>query len=856
MSDAKIFVAPFVGGLNTEQSSVTDLPTYTSDELNCTIYPEGIRGRRYGMSVERDGMVHASGVEGTPRTFQGYFWKNVAKTSQDFAVYLVDTTLHFYDASTKPFSIAKIDTTLDISEYVTDVMQYYNYPVKFVSGAGTLMMVSKFLVPIQISYDFATTKFNIEKIELKVRDIDGVDDGLKIDAMPSELSDYHNYNLQNQGWSLTEINKFYSDKKQYPANNLQWFVGKDNSGNYNTEELLKHYFGNTPAPKGHFILDYFDKNRAKASGIYGGAARKATWAYARCWVSSRSYCANIIREYTQEIPNSAGTATAATLQLQRLACKVWKRSWGPWNGNVDIKIEGYNKSKGWVKVNEIRHYFYGTESGGNKNAEIFNMSWDNSTAYDKYRFHVKFLGEEKGSYDANLYAWPCMVTANMQLSIAEDGDPFAEERSTSTNRVTDVAYMAGKFFYLVNDTVLFSQTVTDENKGYDLCYQSADPTSEEISDIVPTDGGYVKFQTMGDGMALKTFNRGVLVFGRDVVYGLISPSDGRFTATEYDTVELSKAGLIGPQSVVSIADSVYYWSPLGIFKVGVNQQTGSTMVAENISQLTIQSFYNNIPQFAKENCRAAFDYCNNRIYWFYPLDSEDTTKLNGVLMYDLNYKAFIPMKIADGGKVTAVFETLNSYEVAPTIYLRAGGQRVIAGDNYITTIEENVKYNRFVAICHCMLTDEGISFGDFNSREYTDWDAVSYDSYMVSRPITIEAISRYGKQISGTYDDKQVPILQTLFKRTEEGRLKDPKKYIAQSGAFLRMRWGWSLNSNSNRWDMVQNAYRPQKDFMNDEYVESRIHLRGRGKAYQIEIRNDGNKDFRLAGMNMLVRTQ
>jgi hypothetical protein len=72
---------------------------------------------------------------------------------------------------------------------------------------------------------------------------------------------------------------------------------------------------------------------------------------------------------------------------------------------------------------------------------------------------------------------------------------------------------------------------------------------------------------------------------------------------------------------------------------------------------------------------------------------------------------------------------------------------------------------------------------------------------------------------------------------------------------MIRMRWGWSLNDRSNRWDMIQNGYRPQKDFLHDEYVESRIHVRGRGKAFQVEIRNDDNKDFRLAGMNLMVRS-
>jgi len=850
MSDSRIFVAPFVGGLNTEQSTVQDLPTYTSDELNCSIYPEGIRGRRFGMDIERDGTTFALPEGSSPRSFQGYCWKNVGKTPLDFIVYQIDTKLYFYDAGSKPFSAAMNSSSLDISKYVVDINKFYQYPVKMTSGADFLLVVSKYLQPLIITYSFGARAFSVNVVDLKYRDFDGVEDGLKIDETPNTLSSYHKYNLLNQGWNNTNITKFFSDKQQYPANNLQWFIGKDNSGNYNTEGLLKHYFGNTPAPKGHFIISYFDRNRAQASGIYGGAARKATYSYRHTWVSSREWWAIVIREFTAEFPASAGTATAATIQFTRLFQKTWKRAWGPWNGNVKITIQGKKADGTWTDVRTELHYFYGTGEGQNNSAEIFNMTWENTTAYLQYRVYVQFQG-----ISGNEYGTPCGVTCSATLAIAEDGDPFTAERITTDNRITDVAYMAGKFFYLVNDTVLFSQNVTDEGLGYDKCYQDADPTSEEINDIVSTDGGFVKFQTMGDGMALKTFNRGVLVFGRDVVYGLLSPTTGRFTATEYDTVELSKAGLIGNQSVVSVADSVYYWSPLGIFRVGVNQQTGSTMVAENISQLTIQRYYNNIPKYAKENARAVFDFCNNRIYWFYPTDGNNLGNLDGVLMYDLNYNAFCPFKISAGGQVTAVFELVNSYQVSPTVYLRAGGRRVVAGGQYVTAKEEVSDYDRFTAIGHCVLTaDNQISFGDFNSREFIDWDSASYDSYLVSRPITTEGVSTYGNLVGGTYANKQVPILQTLFKRTEEGHLRSPKKYIAASGAFLRMRWGWSLNDESNRWDIVQNAYRPQKDFLHDEYVESRIHIRGRGKAYQIEIRNDGNKNFRLAGINTLIR--
>lgn len=575
----------------------------------------------------------------------------------------------------------------------------------------------------------------------------------------------------------------------------------------------------------------------------------------------KKYQTGQITTFTQEISNSSGTATTCAVQFSKLVRRVEPKAYGPWYGDVTLWVEGLLNGA-WVTVYATTHYFTGTLNAEYPTQPWYTMSFTNAVAYEKYRVRVQFSEMTYLPNSGWSTKYPGAVTMNVKLPILEDGDPFAELAITGNDRCIDVAYMAGKFFYLAGDTVLFSQNIKDDGTGFDRCYQDSDPTSEEISDIYPTDGGYIKFNTMGDGLALKTFNRGVLVFGRDVVWGLVSPLNGRFTATDYDTVELSRAGLVGAQSVVAVANFVYYWSPLGIFRVGVNQQTGSTMVAENISQQTIQSFYNNISQESKELCRGVFDYCNNRIYWFYPEDPENAPEnLNLVLVYDLNYNAFMPQDISEGGAITAVFETINSYEIQPTVYLRAGTDRVVAGSENVVAIDDDddTLYNRHTAVVHCALVplegenNYGITFADFNSREFIDWEENGYDSYMVSHPITIEGTSAYGTEYGGTYANKQVPILQTLISRTEGVPLTDGG-YTTPSGAYLRMRWGWSLTDLSNRWDIVQNAYRPQKDFLHDEFVESRIHIRGRGKSYQIEIRNDSNKDFRLAGMNSLVR--
>lgn len=832
MPDSQVFIAPFIGGLNTEVSSIQDAPLNTSDELNCTIYPEGIRGRRYGAAIERDGESFEI-PEDTYPTYSGFFWKNVGKTAKDFIVQQAGASLYFYDAATKPFSRNKVEASVDLTPYIVDVANFSNYPVNYATGDGKLMVVSKYMKPLYLSYNFNEEKFDIDEITLLCRDIEGLDDGLTIDNQPTTLTDEHKYNLQNQGWTLQQIDKFHTDSGRYPANNLQWYIGKDQSGKYNTEKLLETYFGNTPAPKGHFILDYFNKDRGMASGIFKGAARQVNYSLNQNWgYSSRSWHVSPIYSISLVFPSSSGTSKTCSVNFTNLTTKIAKASLGTYRGNARMTVQGL-KDGAWTDVFTDIHYFSGPE--------IYLLTYtQNSVKYEQYKLNVSFYG---GATMSDAGGCPTQLTVSAQLSIAEDGSAFPVNRDLSL--ITDVVYMSGKYFYLSGDTVLFSQTITDENKGFDKCYQDADPTSEEISDLLPTDGGYVKFQTMGDGVALEVFNRGVIVFGRDVVHGLISPANNRFTATEYDTVELSRAGIIGAKSVVQANNMVYYWSPLGIFNIGVNYNTDSILTASNISQNTIQSFYNNLPKYSKEHCQASFDYVNNRIYWFYPLDVEDLSKLNGCLVYDLTYNAFYPFKISDGGKIVAVFSTVDSYEIQPTQYVRANGERVVAGGKYVVAQEQVTDYNRFVAIQHCIITEGNrLSFGDFNSREFIDWDVAGYDSYMVSRPIVL----------NDTYLNKQAPILQTLFKRTEEIELRTRKTYLAASGAYLRMRWGWSLNDKSNRWDLIQNTYRPQKDFLNDEYVESRIHVRGRGKSFQIEIRNDKNKDFKLAGINLLVR--
>ena len=1035
-SNSRLFVKPFIGGINTELSSVEDAILNTSDELNCTILPEGIRGRRLGFNIERDGKW--ADINASNRGFSGFCWSNVNKSGINFIVQQTGTLLRFY-RDDKPFSMSYVGEC-DLSNYTHNLSNNNVGAFKYAIGDGKLFVLNKNLYPVRIMYD--NNSFISSMFSIFIRDHEGIDDGLEVDYMPlSEateedplkgLDQKHHYNLLNQGWNEDDLVQFSKDKSKWPSNNLQWFLGKDDSGKYNTEKLLQKYFGNTPAPKGHFILNYLNKDRSNVSGIMGLSKHWDDY-YSHNWdVEDRSIKSSGIKTQSCDIyvENNSKELKSILIKHNMLRRKSAKKAYDDlWAGKIKYTVYGGYADLSKLTKEELQAFkeadswnhlgfMYGVRSHYLYIYELFN--WDKITevteqsdegaspdnplihrididvnedvtkTYNCFKVVMEFA-DGNGTSDVRK---PIEVKGACHFYFKDDEVPTDISllpSATEPKTITDITYMPGRLFYLINDTVFFSQIIKESGQGFDKCYQDADPTSEEISDVIPTDGGYVKLNNLGEGRCIESFNRGVLIFGDNIVYGLISPLEKNFTATEYDILELSRAGIIGPRSAVSTDNMIYYWSPLGIFRIGINPQTGSSMIAECITHTTIQEWYDKISNKAKETCNGCFDYVNNRIYWYYSDIDEDEgdLKLNRCLVYDLTYNAFMPFKIEGDAFIADVFKTNNSYEINPTLYVRVNGNRVVADEQPVIAVEEDEDFKRWTAVQHIIADEEGnVSFGDYNSREYKDFDKYGYDSYMVSRPIMFAGFSAFGNAVQDTANDKQVPILQTLFKRTEQNRLEpynypimplkadnisivpfrtrtsvsldnpagpleyvrayidlskfekdiwyvdtyvfgvdadgkrktigrkqtnifykpvefineiiqltDNKqyvkyefevevfhgksdttgaeevsatffirvndgsavnkfKYIAESGANIRVRWGWSLTDKSNRWDMVQNGYSPQKDFLHDEYVESRIHVRGRGKAFQVEIRNNDNRDFRLAGMNLLVRSK
>ena len=208
-------VKPFIGGLNTELSQVEETPQYTADELNCRTYPDGSRGRRYGMGIEQFGTTL---YRDDNKIYSVYYWSNAHKNNVDLLVTQVGNSLVFKRAN-RPFSSQNNFATVDLTPYIIDTEGFNNSQMAYTTGAGYLIVANKYMDTILIDYNPNEETVVVTKPSFKTRDFEGMHEDIAVDHRPTEAeyTPAHQYNLMNQGWSLAEIDKFNKFTKE---NNL------------------------------------------------------------------------------------------------------------------------------------------------------------------------------------------------------------------------------------------------------------------------------------------------------------------------------------------------------------------------------------------------------------------------------------------------------------------------------------------------------------------------------------------------------------------------------------------------------------------------------------------------------------
>ena len=113
---------------------------------------------------------------------------------------------------------------------------------------------------------------SVTEIDIKTRDFAGVEDGREVDERPTSniagLSADELYNRYNQGWYPgfeDPLSTWDSGRSDMPSNADIWWLAKDGNASFSVSWIDRIQVGNRPAPKGHYILSEFNKDRNQDS---------------------------------------------------------------------------------------------------------------------------------------------------------------------------------------------------------------------------------------------------------------------------------------------------------------------------------------------------------------------------------------------------------------------------------------------------------------------------------------------------------------------------------------------------------------------------------------------------------------
>lgn len=387
----------------------------------------------------------------------------------------------------------------------------------------------------------------------------------------------------------------------------------------------------------------------------------------------------------------------------------------------------------------------------------------------------------------------------------------------------------GRVFYGGGSTIYYSPVI-EYIEDLGRCYQNADPTSDDISDPIATDGGRILLKNAGSILDLYTYNSGVLVFTDKGVWYVYNNETG-FTNDSFSVRKITNEAISDKGSVVEANGVIYYGTPTTLNVIAPNEN--NFLISQSITDGVIRDYWiNNFD----EGFRAVFDSKEKNI-WFVSNRAEPTKDL----CYNVVTKAFYPQD----------FNTTGFYDVVEPLYLNGDKGLVFSikesGDNL-----ETMRYN------FCTLTGE-----DFKDID-TDISAYLLSGY--------ETLGKFSHK-------KGITTASFFLKKTEENITGfDDETYTytfdKPSACKLQVRWDFDNSNSFNRWvgdadgvstnsqginlyNPMVRGFTPQTDDFpvafntGESIISKRTKLRGRGNAVQFFFEAQPEKDLQLLGYSV-----
>lgn len=751
----------FIRGLISEATGLNFPKDGCTDTLNCVFDSKGLVSRRLGIDYEASANT-SNFVTRDSSAISEYVWESVAGDgNRSFLIAQVGTILHFWNVpSSGALSANKKSFTVDITTYaVSGATNIGTRPCQFSSGMGNLFVAHPNCEPFYVSYNATGDTITTKQITVQIRDLVGIEENIPFNVRPGSMSTVHKYNLHNQGWYVgMALTKNIANGLESAYTPLEiWSLSGQRS-----DKAIDGYPSNADVwwlykdATDIFSL-YYARQRGKSppstpapKGHFIMKAFQQYKGYSKVYFTSQ--------------PSGSSTAT------------IYLYESVPWYAGDTIVMEGSTLSKhnGTFTVNSV---------GSGTSNDTFTVT----------------LGETTGTDVSDVETF----YAYLHSSEA----PYV---TAGTNRPSSVAFFAGRVWYAgtsaadFNDKLYFSKIIEQES-DYGRCYQVNDPTSEELSDLLPSDGGVISIPDIGNVIKLLPVGSDLVIFASNGIWR-ISGSEGiGFRANDYSVTKVSSVPATSPTSFVMVEGAPLFWNNDGIY----------TMTGEGVQPITdktIKTWYSALPTSSKFNAKGYYNALEKTVYWLYRSTASTTTDnaydYDRVLCLNTITGAFYPWSIGTGSG----YPTVNGIMV--TQYAGVVGSTT----KFFTT--RNTSGTTFT-----------ITFSEARDATYVDWETPS---------VGLDYSSHFS----------------TGFRLPGEGLRQQFGNYInvycntaTNSSLKLRAKWDYANSSSSGEWSSEQEVY-VAKTFR--DTLRRRIKLRGRGIACQLSFRSTTGKPFNVIGWSMM----
>lgn len=754
----------FIRGLISEATGLNFPKDACTETLDCVFDAKGTVSRRLGVDYEASAST-ANTVTRSSSAVTEFLWDSVAGDgNRSFLVAQVGSTLHFWNVpSSGALSANKKSFTVNLSTYaVSGATSIETRACQFASGIGDLFVAHPNCDPFYVSYNPTGDTIAVSTITVMIRDLVGIEESIPFNVRPSSMNNHHRYNLWNQGW-FVGIATAWSDTTNEATSNaftpFEWWSNPDNRNNRAVDgypsnaDVWWNYKNGSGIFSGRTMRD-IGKSPPSTPAPKGHFLMKAFQQY-----KGYSKVARIFQ---------GSGSSSATVTLYEGT---------PWEDGASIVIEG-------ASIARFNGTFTVTSIGSGVTYDTFIIPISGNTS------------SGSSNADEDFY---CYLANSVATHI-----------TAGTNRPSSVAFYAGRVWYggtsahEFNDKIYFSKII-EQPSDYGRCHQVNDPTSEELSDLLPTDGGVISIPDMGNLIKMLPVGNDLLVFATNGIWRITGSEGIGFRANDYSVSKMSSVPSVSPLSFVLLDGAPMFWNNDGIYAMGEGG-------FQAISDKTIKTWFSALPTNSKSSAKAAYNPLKKTVYWLYRSTASTTTDnvydYDRILCLNTLTGAFYPLSIGTGSG----YPTVNGISV--TQYVGAVGSTT----KFLTT--KNTSGTTFT-----------VTFSEERDTNYVDWETpnvgLDYSSYFTT-----------GFKVPGEGIRQQFGNYINVFCNT-----------ATNSSLRLRAKWDYANNSASGEWSTEQEVY-VTKTFR--DTLRRRIKLRGRGIACQLSFRSSAGKPFNLVGWSML----